>query len=138
MRRKFFYLLSFTWGAPTSLVGALVCALLIACGAEPSRHGHCVYFKLPWISGGFNLGWLFLTGSRPSEHTLDHELGHGYQNCILGPFFTVITLMSLARYHYRAMKRKLCPRASLPDYDSVWFEGWASRLGRAAMGRDEV
>ena len=128
-------LLSFCWGAPISLVGAIVYALLIALGRSAERHGHCVFFRLPRLSGGFNLGWVFLTGETPSEHTLDHELGHGYQNCILGPLYTVILLMSIVRYHYRRIKSKRHPSEPLPPYDSAWFEGWATALGRAAMGR---
>ena len=117
------------------MVGILVYAAMRLIGLNPKRHGHCVYFEVGRGWGGLEFGPVFLVNRSPSEHILDHELGHGYQNCLLGPFFLALTLASAVRYNARRIKKKLSPEAVLPPYDSMWFEGWATELGRAAMGR---
>lgn len=136
MNRKIFITLSLTWGALLSAAGGLVYAILRLLGHRPRRHGHALCFEIGYLWGGVDLGPIFIVNRGASEHTLDHELGHGYQNCILGPFFLVICVWSIARYHARRITKRLAPDRPLPPYDSIWFEGWATRLGRAAMGRD--
>lgn len=138
MRYKTFIFLSVTWGGLLTFFGLIVYAAMRALGHTPRRHGHCVYFELGLGWGGLEFGPVFLVNRSPGEYILDHELGHGYQNCLLGPFFLIIMLASAVRYNARKIKKKLCPKKALPPYDSVWFESWATRLGRAAMGRREA
>lgn len=133
IRNKFlFYLLSFTWGLPMTLLGCIVAMVLLVVGHKPKKYGYCWYFEVGESWGGLELGAIFLVGKYTSEHTKKHEHGHGIQNCWFGflmPF--VICIPSATRYWYREYllrsgKRKY---SELPDYDSIWFEGQASKLG---------
>lgn len=133
IRNKFlFYLLSFTWGLPMTLIGCIVAAVLLVTGHKPKRWGYCWYFEVGEGWGGLELGVFFLVSKDASIHTKNHEHGHGIQNCWFGflmPF--VICIPSATRYWYREYllrsgKRKY---SELPDYDSIWFEGQASKLG---------
>lgn len=134
-KRFLFYLLSFTWGLPLSLVGLVTAGFLLATGHRPEKHGPCFFFRVgkkPW--GGLEMGPVFLTDQRASEHIRNHECGHGFQNCLLGPFMILlVTIPSAVRYwvrHFQAMKGKV-----LGDYDAVWFEGGATRWGEKYAGR---
>lgn len=127
-----FYFLSFTWGLPMTLIGCLVAAVLLITGHKPKKWGWCWYFEVGENWGGVELGLFFLTNKNPSEHIKSHELGHSHQNCTFGflmPF--LICIPSATRYWYREYlvrsgKKKYF---ELPDYDSVWFEGSATKLG---------
>ena len=136
MSKKSFIALSLTWGIVLSSVGGIVYALLRLLGKVPKKHGPATYFEIGSGWGGVNLGPIFVVNANSSERILDHELGHGYQNCMLGPFFLIICIWSFARYHYRNVLKKLAPNKQLPPYDSIWFEGWATRLGGSTFGRD--
>lgn len=68
----------------------------------------------------------------PEGDIRQHESGHGLQNIMLGvlmPF--LVSIPSMIRCWYRELiirsgKKKY---SDLPDYDAIWFEGWATRLG---------
>lgn len=127
-----FYLLSFTWGLPMTLIGCLVAAVLLVLGYKPNKWGWCWYFEVGENWGGLELGVIFLTNKNPSEHIKNHEHGHGFQNCIFGflmPF--IVCIPSAVRYWYREYLVLSNRKKSyeLPDYDSVWFERQASNLG---------
>ena len=84
--------------------------------------------------GRSGIGFFFLCDERDRESIKCHEFGHAVQNCywgILMPF--VICIPSAIRYWYRRYMTsvKKIPESTLPDYDSVWFEGQATRLGKA-------
>jgi len=131
MRHPFiFYLLSFTWGLPMSLAGGVWCLLLLLIGRRPKRFGRCLRFEIGQHWGGANLGWLIVTCRDPSFRLLCHEHGHAYQNILLGPLMPLLVcLPSTLRFHSRNLLRKLRPQIRLKDYDSIWFEGWATALG---------
>lgn len=78
-----FWLISCTWGAIMTSIGAVVALVLICTGHRPHRFRHLIYF----------------------------EVGYGWGGVELGAFFVVSR------------------GATLPPYGSIWFEGWASRLG---------
>ena len=64
-----------------------------------------------------------------------HEYGHSLQNCILGPFMLiVVNLPSTVRYWYRRIAMSL-GKAPKKPYDSIWFEGQATKWGREAYNR---
>lgn len=82
-----FWLISCTWGAIMTSIGAVV-ALVLIC------------------------------------------TGHAIQNIILGVFMPfVVCIPSAVRYWWREWVKHRGRSATLPPYDSIWFEGWASRLG---------
>ena len=122
-----FYVLSFTWGLPISLIGLVVYGVLRSFGYKPQRYGNCYHIEIGKNWGGVNLGWLFLTNEGASEHTKNHELGHGYQNaCVLGWAFPIFGIISAARYWLKRFGFKI-------DYYAWWFEGQASEIGSHIM-----
>ena len=132
MSKLKFYLLSFTWGLPMNIIGGLVALVLILCGKRPKRWNHCFYFEVGEDWGGVELGIFFITNKNPSKHIKNHEFGHGIQNCWWGPLFPfVIAIPSAIRYWYRELVYYINEDKywDLPDYDDIWFEGQATRLG---------
>lgn len=132
IRSKFlFYLLSFTWGLPMTLIGCVVSLIMLATGHKPRKWGYCYYFEVGTGWGGVNFGPIFLTSKNVSNSTKSHEHGHGIQNCYFGPFMLVIGLLSVSRYWYRewlvSSGRK--EYYELPDYDAAWYEGDATKRG---------
>lgn len=129
MNKKTFYILSFTWGLPLTLVGLIVAAVLRCVGCKPTKWGGCYYFEVGKDWGGVNLGVVFVTSKNPSTHTRNHEHGHAIQNCYLGVFMPfVVCIPSAVRYWYRRVKTKL-GRKNKTCYYSIWFERTASDLG---------
>lgn len=127
-----FWIASFTWGFPMTLVGCFVAITLMLTGHKPHRFHYLVYFEVGKNWGGFNCGCFFVINSGGSLNMKQHESGHGIQNIIFGwlmPF--LVGIPSVVRYWYREYlmgsgKKKY---SELPDYDSIWFEGLATRLG---------
>lgn len=131
MNRFTFYLLSFTWGLPLTIVGCVVALFLMMTGHKPKRWGYCWYFEIGENWGGLELGVVFLTQKHPTKHLKDHELGHGIQNCYYGFFMPfIVCIPSAMRYWYREYITRIKPEIILPPYDSIWFEGQATRLGK--------
>ena len=128
-----FWLLSLTWGLPMTLIGVLVAIALLITGHKPRRFHQYIYFEVGHSWGGCELGPFFICNEYPRLALKQHECGHGIQNIILGPFMPlVISIPSAIRYWYRIYlvnsgKKK---ESELPDYDSIWFEGWATKLGK--------
>lgn len=129
--KKFlFYLLSFTWGLPMTLVGCLVALVMCAIGKKPIKHGTCWYFKIGKNWGGLELGVFFLTDNTPAKSTLNHEHGHALQNCVLGPLMPfLVAIPSATRYWYRELRYWRRGKTPPTAYDDIWFEGQATRIG---------
>lgn len=107
MNKFIFYLLSFTWGLPMTLIGCIVALVFVITGHKPKKYGYCFYFEVGNNWGGLELGIVFLTDKTPSEHTKMHEHGHGLQNCYFGflmPF--VVCIPSAYRYWLREFEHK--------------------------------
>ena len=129
MNKKLFYILSWTWGLPMTLIGAIVTGILMIFGKKPKRWGPCIYTEIGKNWGGLELGMFFLTSKPSYASTKDHELGHAIQNCYWGPLMPfVISIPSAIRYWYRRIRRMLgYPNAA--SYYDVWFELQASTWG---------
>jgi len=122
-----FYLLSFTWGLPLSLLGVIVCGVLVLCGYPVKRYGHCCYIAIGKEWGGLELGWFYLISQPEHEFTKKHELGHAYQNaCLYGWFMPILSLISAVRYWLLRFGVKL-------DYYAWWFEAKANEIGDRMM-----
>lgn len=86
----------------------------------------------PEYWGGLETGMSFIAQPDSSYRLRCHELGHTYQNAILGPFFIILVgLPSAIRYWYREFlyifnKKKW---SKLPPYDAIWFENSATDIG---------
>lgn len=129
INKTLYYLLSFTWGLPMTLIGLIVAVFLLLIGLNPKRLGWCYYFEFGHYWGGLNLGIIFLCSKDSNSKDKKHEFGHSIQNCYFGflmPF--IISVPSAIRYWYRRWKKR-CGVENLPHYDSIWFEGQATRLG---------
>lgn len=135
MKRKFiFYLLSFTWGLPMTLLGCLATLVLMLVGKKPKKYGWCWYFEIGSCWGGINLGPVFLVCKGASEWTKVHEVGHAVQNIrygLLMPF--LVGIPSATRYWYREIRRRI-GRPCTTGYYDIWFEAEANMLGKEAMG----
>lgn len=128
--KSLFYLLSFTWGLPMTLVGCVVGAILKAMGHKPKKWGYCYYFEVGENWGGVNLGPIFITSKNPTSSTKSHEHGHAFQNCKFGflmPF--VVSIPSAIRYWHRVFSAK-AGNPIKTSYYSAWFESEASTLGK--------
>lgn len=128
--KKLFYFLSFTWGALETLSGLLVGLIMLLTGHKPHKWGWCWYFELgkkDW--GGAEWGLVFLKDKSNSTYLKNHEFGHALQNCILGPFMILlVNLPSTIRYWARRIGEKFGYKPK-NDYDDIWFEGSATRMG---------
>ena len=128
--KKAFYLLSWTWGLPMTLIGGIAMLVLMIAGKKPQRWGDCYYIEVGKDWGGINLGMFFLTCEKPGRYTKCHEHGHAIQNCYFGflmPF--VVGIPSVVRYWYRELKYHRKGKYPPTDYDDIWFEGQATELG---------
>lgn len=125
-----FWLLSLTWGALMTLCGGVVALALLVTGHKPKRFHYLIYFEVGSGWGGFELGAFFVVNKTPSLHILQHESGHGLQNIMLGVFMPfIVSIPSCIRYWWREYKIRKGLGNTLPPYDRIWFEGWATRLG---------
>lgn len=134
MSKTQFYILSFTWGLPMTLIGCLAALVLIMTGFKAKRWGYCYYFEIGNCWGGCELGLFFIKDKTSDTHVKNHELGHGIQNCYLGfamPF--VVCIPSAIRYWYRKYLTCVKHISNIKPYDSVWFEKQATRLGSEFM-----
>ena len=130
MNKKLFYFLSFTWGLPMTIIGLIVGLVLIIAGFKPKKYGYCLHFEIGDNWGGLEFGIVFLTNKTPPEHTKMHEHGHSIQNCYWGflmPF--VVCIPSMIRYWYRELKYRRKGLTPPTEYDSIWFEGDATKRG---------
>lgn len=127
-----FWLVSFTWGLPISLVGALVALALLITGHKPHRFYCLVYFEVGKNWGGFNVGPFFVVDHTSTYSTRQHESGHGIQNLMFGPLMAfIVSIPSAVRYWYREwlVRSGRKTYSELPSYYAVWFEAQASALG---------
>ena len=132
MNKKIFYILSWTWGLPMTLIGAVVTGTLMISGKKPKRWGPCIYTEIGKNWGGLELGMFFLASKPASTSIKEHELGHAVQNCYWGPLMPfVICIPSAIRYWYRKIRRMLGYTNSA-NYDDIWFEGQATSWGARA------
>ena len=139
MKRILFYVLSFTWGALMSIIGAIGTLILLPFGEQKIFHGR-VYTVIGANWGGVCLGCFFFVSksSANSNHTRAHECGHGLQNCLWGPLFPiVIGIPSSIRYFYRNWRTKK-GNPCKTDYDDIWFEGQATRWGKKYVLTDLI
>lgn len=113
-----------------TLCGGVVALALLVTGHKPKRFHYLIYFEVGSGWGGFELGAFFVVNKNPSLHILQHESGHGLQNIMLGVFMPfIVSIPSCIRYWWREYKMRKGLGNTLPPYDRIWFEGWATRLG---------
>ena len=134
-----FYILSFTWGLPLTLIGCLVAVVLHCLGYRPKKTGYGYCFEVGHDWGGLELGVFFITEKDASLALKVHEFGHGVQNCVYGLFMIpLICLPSAIRYWYREIIWHISEQKyrHLPDYYSIWFEHQATQWGIKNLERE--
>lgn len=127
-----FWFLSFTWGIICSLVGSIAAIILIVTGHKPKHFYGLICFETGKGWGGINLGPFFMVEKTSDESLKRHEAGHAVQNIILGPLMPfIIGIPSFIRAYYREYLIKSNKKTinELPEYDAIWFEGWATKIG---------
>lgn len=125
-----YYLLAHTWGIIMTLIGYIVALILICMGVKPIKYNGIFHFRLKENWGGLDFGMCFLRDTTSTESVTKHELGHTYQNCVLGPFFIfLVAIPSACRYWYQVISRNHGKSFSNDWYDSIWFEGSATEIG---------
>lgn len=131
-----FYTLSFTWGIVYTIVGLFVLlyfvlfkydkiSILIIAGRICIRTDGKYW-------GGISLGIVYIVDARNSYRLHVHELGHTVQHIMFGPLFIpLVAIPSVIRANLRKKYRKFLydKNGKYIEYDSVWFEGQATRLG---------
>ena len=131
-----YYLLNFTWGLiPTILGGIPWFFAWMCCGFKSKKFYGRRYLVVGKDWGGVELGINFIVSDGSGNRTKSHELGHTYQNAILGVFVIFLGwIPSASRYWYRELKyyrRGLTPKT---DYDAFWYEKCATDTGRKIIG----
>ena len=134
--KPLYYILQFTWGLLTNLVGLFVfIPLAVFClvfkKEKVKKFHNNFYIRIGKRWGGFSLGVFIVLGKDQPESSKYHESGHSLQNIVWGPLFPfVIGIPSATRWCYRY----LTPKKKHPDYYSIWFEGQATEWGLKYFG----
>lgn len=130
-----FYILSFTWGILTSLIGLILILPFLITKKFKVFKGR-LYGIFPKIFGeawGFEMGCFFFVSNDCAENNdklYYHEMGHGIQNILFGPLMLfIVSIPSVVRYWYREIKYYRKGKTPTKHYDSIWFEGQATRFG---------
>lgn len=130
-----FWFLSLTWGVLMTLVGAFWALGVIIFRRDAKAHGNgcTVIITYGDYWGGVSLGAFTFCCKQSRRFKNDyvprHEFGHSIQNIILGPLFIfLVGIPSFIRYHYIRYLQDI-GSDKIPEYDSIWFEGTATKWG---------
>lgn len=136
-----YWIWGLTWNGLLSFMGIFVTLFaLIFKKGKIHKNGYGIITEFGGNWGGLNLGIFSFCGSYSGsdfyEHTRKHEFGHSLQGLIWGPLqLFVIVIPSVCRYWYqRNRDSKGLPNK---EYDSIWFEGQATRWGSKAIDNIE-
>ena len=127
--RWLYYLLSFTWGLPLTIIGLIVSLVLIISGHKPIKYHGTWYFEVGRFWGGLELGMTFIRDKESDSSLSEHEFGHTFQNCLMGPLTIFIEFIPSA-IRYWVLEYKRHKGLPVPDYDAIWFESNASDIGK--------
>lgn len=128
--KALFYILSFVWAFPSTLVGFVVALFVWLNGYIPKKYGRVLCFEIPEIDFGVEFGLFIIVPTKTREETKQHEHGHAIQNIYLGVFaLPVVSIPSAIRYWYRKVREKH-GKPCQTDYDAIWFEKSATESGK--------
>ena len=127
-----YFLLNCTWGSLLTIMGLIITVILLPFSGFKIRRYNNIYYLRTCFKGywGFEMGLMFVVAKDGDTRYLkNHEYGHTVQNAILGPFqLILVTIPSFLRYWYREI-RELLGKPCRNDYDDIWFEWNATKLG---------
>lgn len=142
-----FWLVSCTWGIIMTTIGAVATGLLNLIQLigkwfgkdfkiKTHKNGCSFITEVGNNWGGLELGAFALCGNYSTtspqwfDHTRKHEFGHAIQHLYLGPLFIfVVAIPSASRYWYQIIMQKKGKQFPENWYDSIWFEGGATKTG---------
>ena len=142
-----FWVISLTWGIIMTSIGLVITGVLnlvklIAklfkkdLKIKTHINGCSLITEVGGNWGGVELGAVALCGNYSEsnkywfEHTRRHEFGHAVQHLIFGPLFIfVVAIPSACRYWYQRIMQGKGKHFASDWYDSIWFEGGATRWG---------
>ena len=142
-----FWTVSCTWGIVLTTIGALAAGGLSLAKIvgkwlgkdlkiKIHRNGCSFITEIGGNWGGVDLGAFAFCGNYSEshkgwfEHTRMHEFGHAIQHLCMGPLFIfIVAIPSATRYLYQAIMLKKGKKFPYGWYDSVWFEGGATKTG---------
>lgn len=142
-----FWIVSCTWGIIMSTIGALATGglnLVKIIGKwfgkdlriKTHRNGCSFITEVGGNWGGVELGAFALCGNYSEKHkawfahTRRHEFGHAIQHLYMGPLFIfIVAIPSATRYWYQRIMQKRGKKFPYGWYDSIWFEGGATKTG---------
>ena len=106
--------------AQTTIALIFACVLGVSSGAGIEFHRGIMVMPAPTPTAAFAVGGFIFSPTTEHESLLDHEYGHLEQEAFLGGLYLVVvgipSMLSCAtnqRFHNR-----------------MWFEQWATELGR--------
>jgi len=137
-----FWFLNLTWGAILTIPGLLITGFLILIGKPAYKNGCSYYVVVGGNWGGAEIGAVSIIGDyRKSSylaHIRKHEFGHSVQQMLLGPFqIFLVFIPSAIRYWYDRLDTKHAAERGVDWYDSIWFEGTATKWGTIWVDRLE-
>ena len=142
-----FWVVSCTWGIIMTTIGAVATVglnLIKVIGTrfgkelkiKTHRNGCSFITEVGGNWGGLELGAFALCGNYSENnkawfaHTRKHEFGHAIQHLYMGPLFIfIVAIPSAARYWYKRIMQKRGKKFPNNWYDSIWFEGGATKTG---------
>ena len=129
-----YWTIQLTWGCLLTIPGIIITLFAILIGGTPHKNGFSYIVEIGGNWGGLELGAVALCGRYYEndlywfEHTRKHEFGHSIQQLMFGPFqLFIVGIPSAIRYWYQTIRNY----KHLPNkpYDSIWFEGTATKWG---------
>lgn len=136
-----FYILTYTWALLNTIIGYVmfyfVRIFLSKKITSKGKFETARYLMFGNCWGGVACGKNFMIadkmGSDYTFHCMKHELGHTYQNAVMGPFAIFFGYIpSVIRYwHMRAHPTILF------YYDGFWYEGSATEIGNKIVKKGE-
>lgn len=131
-----YYILNYTWGLIMTIVGWIITIFIrpFLNKSNKGKFGPCLYMMIGNNWGGASIGTNIIIAKKMSNewiiHTKCHEMGHTFQNALLGPFMIfLVVIPSIIRYHYQNSRNKR--GLENKPYDLFWAEGSASTIGEA-------
>ena len=142
-----FWVVSCTWGIIMTTIGAVATVglnLIKVIGTwfgedlkiKTHRNGCSFITEVGGNWGGLELGAFALCGNYSENnkawfaHTRKHEFGHAIQHLYMGPLFIfIVAIPSAARYWYKRIMQNNGKKFPNDWYDSIWFEGGATKTG---------
>lgn len=116
-----------------NIIGLIVFIIMVILGHKPKKFHNSIYFETGTHWGGITLGFVIIVNKNVTSVLLKHEYGHVIQNAMYGILFPfIIAIPSIIRSWYRGTLFKINKQKyfNLPPYDSIWFEGQATKLGK--------